>query len=199
MRWYAPLVIGAVLAGVGTAQAQQLSPVLTLDQDRLYVASAFGQRVQRDLAEASTVLSNENRRIETALVEEEQRLTDQRADMEPEEFRKLAEEFDARVTGIRQAQERKASDIQRRADRERARFFELAFPVLFQLVEETGAFAIIDNSAVIFSVRNIDITDEAIARVNAEIGEAPLPDDPGPTPQPRPEGAETEEQSQPDE
>ena len=44
--------------------AQVPSPVLTLNQDRLYVASEFGQRVQSELEAASAELSAENRRIE---------------------------------------------------------------------------------------------------------------------------------------
>lgn len=171
---------------MSAAHAQTQSPVLTLNQDRLYLSSEFGLRVQLELEQASTELSEENRRIEAALIEEEQRLTDERPSIDPEEFRALAADFDERVTSIRRAQDSKASAIQRRADTERARFFELAFPVLFELVQETGAFAILDNSAVIFSVRQIDITEAAIERVNREFGAAPLPIDPGPTPQQRP-------------
>lgn len=182
------LVLGVVLCAPALAQTQ--SPVLTLNQDRLYIASEFGQRVQAELEAASADLSGENRKIEAALVEEEQRLTDDRPTMTPAEFRKLADEFDERVTGIRRAQEQKANSIQRQADDERARFFELAFPVLLRLVEETGAVAILDNSAVIFSVRQIDITDAAIARVDAEVGAAPLPQDSGPQPQPRPDAGQ---------
>lgn len=186
-------MLAATWIAASAAFAQVQSPVLTLNQDRLYRDSEFGQRVQSELEAASTELSEENRRIEAALVEEEQRLTQDRPTMEPDAFRALAEEFDERVTGIRRAQDAKANALQRQADSERARFFELAFPVLFRLVEETGAFAILDNNAVIFSVRQIDITDQAILRVNEEIGAAPRPVDPGPAPQPRPSEDESTE------
>ncbi|PTX55889.1 periplasmic chaperone for outer membrane proteins Skp [Litoreibacter ponti] len=175
----------ACLAAPAYAQ-QQSSPILTLDQDRLYTASAFGQRVQSDLQQQSQDLSQENRRIEAALETEELRLTEERAEMDPEAFAALAQDFDERVTGIRRAQEAKADNIRRVAEQERARFFEAAFPVLLELVEETGAIAILNNEAVIFSVRQIDITDAAIARVDSIIGAAPLPPDPGQVPQQRP-------------
>ncbi len=181
------LCLAAVAGFAFQAHAQNISPVLTLNQDRLYVSSDFGKRVQRELEAASAELTAENRNIEAALVEEEQRLTDERAAMEPAEFRLLAEDFDERVTGIRQAQDRKANAIRNQADRERARFFELAFPVLLSMVEETGAVAILNNNAVIFSVRQIDITDAAIERVNAELGEAAPPAQTGPQPVQRPD------------
>ena len=175
------------------AQSIQPSPVLTLDQDRVYAASAFGKRVQEDLQKQSADLSQENRKIEAALEEEERRLTVEREGMSAEEFQKLAVDFDERVTGIRRAQAAKTESIRRQAEAERVRFFEAAFPVLLELVEETGAVAILNNSAVIFSVRQIDITDAAIERIDAAFGASPRPVDPGPLPLPRPnpEGAET--------
>lgn len=194
---FAPYLVAALLVAPSAPGAQTQSPVLTLNQDRLYLSSEFGQRVQRSLEQASTELAEENRQIETALIEEEQRLTDERPSMDPEEFRALAADFDERVTSIRRAQDTKASSIQRQADSERARFFELAFPVLFELVQETGALAILDNSAVIFSVRQIDITEVAIERINAEVGAAPLPVEPGPSPQQRPSENDSANDAQP--
>lgn len=187
-RCAAGALAGALaLASPVIAQGIQPSPILTLDQDRMYAGSAFGKRVQEDLQKQSSDLSQENRKIETALEEEERRLTEERATMEPEEFQKLAADFDERVTGIRGAQAAKADNIRRQADVERARFFEAAFPILLELVEETGAIAILNNTAVIFSVRQIDITDAAIARIDAAIGASPLPEDPGQLPVQRPE------------
>ena len=163
------------------------NPVLTLDQDRLYATSEFGMRVQAEITKDLEALSAENRQIEVALEAEERRLTDERVGMEPVEFQNLAAEFDMRVTEIREAQSSKAENIRSRADQERERFFEAAFPVLLSLVEESGAVAILNSSAVIFSIRKIDITDIAISRVNQELGAAPLPVDPGPLPIQRPE------------
>ena len=174
-RAFACCVMLLASAG-GAALAQQeptMAPILTLNQERLYANSLFGQRVRDDLAAASADLVAENRRIEVALVAEEGQLVTDRATMEPAKFRELAEEFDERVTGIRRAQSEKRDALQRAADAERTRFFELAFPVLFALVEETGALAILNQNAVILSSRAIDVTDQAIARINAEIGPAP--------------------------
>lgn len=153
----------------------------------MYAASAFGKRVQEDLQKQSNDLSQENRKIEAALEAEERRLTEERAGMAPENFQKLAADFDERVTGIRRAQASKTDNIRRQAEAERARFFEAAFPILLELVEESGAVAILNNTAVIFSVRQIDITDAAIARIDSVIGDSPRPVEPGPSQMPRPD------------
>lgn len=200
MTWRALAFCVALLALVsGPAAAQQepaAPPILTLNQERLYANSLFGQRVRDDLEVASADLVAENRRIEAALVTEESQLVTDRATMEPAEFRALAEEFDERVTGIRRAQSEKRDALQRAADAERVRFFELAFPVLFALVEETGALAILNQNAVILSSRSIDVTEQAIVRIDAEIGAAPPEPATDVAPSPRPDPDDPAQETQ---
>lgn len=146
------------------------SPVLTLDQDRLYIASRFGERMNRELEAASQALASENRQIEAELIEEERALTELRANLPGDEFRARAEAFDAKVESIRTARDAKARELARLRDSERQRFFESVLPVLDEIVRDMGAAVILDNRAVLLSVDQIDITDEAIARINAAIG-----------------------------
>lgn len=189
------VLVALICAGPVSAQTTEASraaqsPFLTLNQERLYQQSDFGKRVKAYLQDEAAKLGIENRRIDAALTEEEKRLTTERPTMEAAEFRVLAADFDERVTAIRQAQQSKQASIQREGDTERARFFELAFPVLLALVEETGAVAILNDAAVIFSIRQIDITDAAIIRVNEIVGAA-IPDpEQGPAPLPRPDTGE---------
>ncbi|GFE66826.1 OmpH family outer membrane protein [Litoreibacter roseus] len=186
--WRAALLLILLLApALGVAQEATQSPVLTLDQERLFESSAFGQRALADLQKARQELRAENARIQEDLITEEERLRDERPTLEPAAFQKLAADFDERVTAIRAAQDEKGTTILGTLETEKQRFFELAFPVLFELVEETGAVAILNDQAVIFSVRQIDITEAAIARVNQRIGAAPRPLDPRQSPRPRPQ------------
>ncbi|MBO6603587.1 MULTISPECIES: OmpH family outer membrane protein [Paracoccaceae] len=187
------------------ALAQQLSApsvptpapegILVLNQDRLFSTSLYGARVQRELEAAGERLAAENRQIEAQLTEEELRLTEQRPQMDPVAFRILAEEFDTRVGEIRAAQEAKAQSLSDQADDARQRFFELSFPILLELVRERGAAVIMDNRAVLLSAESVDITADALARVNAEIGDGgdavllPLPDPSPPLPRPAPEAS----------
>lgn len=173
-------------------------PILTLNQERLFASSAFGQRVRLTQEANSVALAAENRQIEAALEDEEQKLTEDRATMEPEAFRALAEDFDIRVTAIRRAQADKRTALQRDSEAERARFFELAYPVLFELVQETGALAILNQTAVILSARQIDVTELAIARIDAEIGEAPPEQEPAVAPVQRPSLPDPETEPQPE-
>ena len=161
----------------------QPSPVLTLDQDRLFQASAYGQRVAHDIDAAAAALTMENREIEAQLATEEKDLTTRRAAMTAAEFRPLADAFDAKVVAIRAAQEEKLVALNGLRDLERQAFYRAAAPVLGDLVRDAGAVAILDARAVFLSADRIDVTDEAIALVDRLLGAGPLPTaEPAPTP-----------------
>ena len=125
----------------------------------------------KQIETASAALAAENRRIEAELTAEEKALTDKRPAMPAEEFRKLADDFDARVTEFRQTQDGKARFIGRIHDAERQAFFAAALPVMAEVLRGHGAVAVLDSRAIFLSADAIDATEEMIARIDAEIGE----------------------------
>ncbi len=127
-------------------------------------------------------LQAENRKLEADLEAEEKALTERRATLPPEEFRLLADAFDAKVKGIRAARDAKANDLTAQREAARKTFIETAVPVLAAILRERGAAAIIDRSAVVLSFDRIDITDLAIARVDAQLA----PEGASVAPRPRP-------------
>ena len=145
--------------------------IFMLDQERLYRQSAFGQRVQQEILARSEEISRENQRLEEELKAEELALTERRPSLSPAEFRALADAFDAKVENIRAEQARKSADLNRFADSERRRFFDMTLPVLVSLAEEIGALAVFDSRTAILSSDLINITERAIARIDAEIGD----------------------------
>lgn len=176
----------AVLVGLAAPAASQEaaavpSPVVTVDQEALFDRSAFGLRSKAEIEAASAALAAENRTLEVELGEEERRLTDLRPATDPTEFRRMAAEFDARVVEVRRRQDQKGRDLARRQEEARQEFFRAALPILAELVRERGAVAILDSRAVILSADAIDITDEAVRRIDEVLG-----DGSGPAPGERP-------------
>lgn len=181
-RWLGAwgLALGVALAGPAAAQEFGVaqSPILTIDQDRLYAGSAFGQRARDELAADSSALAAENRRIESELIAEEEALTQQRPDLPPEEFRALADAFDEKVQRIRDEQDAKSRALARRDEAERQRFYSQIVGILGGLLRERGAVAIIERRSIFIAVEAIDITDAAIARIDATLGDgSDLPED----------------------
>lgn len=169
-----------LLAAAPTLSAQQLgtpvvevphSAILTLETDRLFAGSAFGKRVASEIEAESAVLSAENRKMEAELSAEEKQLTERRQTMEPVAFRALADAFDQKVQNIRRTQDAKARALSQKADKSRGSFLRAARPVLETLMVEAGASVILERSSVFLSANASDVTDEAIARIDAAIGD----------------------------
>jgi len=154
-----------------TESDQVRSPVLTIDTDRLFGESRFGQRILSDLGQATEALATENRRIEAELKEEERSLTERRPDMDVETFRDEADAFDARVQRIRQEQDAKERALQDRLADGQESFLARATPILGRLMLDRGAVVILDRRTVFLGVGIVDVTDDAIDAIDAEIGE----------------------------
>jgi Skp family chaperone for outer membrane proteins len=164
------------------------SPLLTIDPDRLFSQSQYGLRIQQELRQKTTELATENRQIETELEAEELALTEQRPRLTLEDFRALADDFDLKVSSMRNRQDGKTRALQRLRDRERQTFLTNALPMLSDIMRESGAVAIIESRSVFVTADQIDITDIAIARMDATLGDGSvLRSLPATAPEPRPE------------
>jgi Skp family chaperone for outer membrane proteins len=177
---------GPVPAQEQSASVEQLplgqvkSPILIIDPERLFAESLFGQRLGKEVTAQSEQLAEENARIVAALDAEERSLTARRPGLPAEEFRAAAGAFDDRVQVIRAEQEAKARNLTQIVNRGREVFLNAATPVLAEIMRAAGAAVILDRRSVYLGVDAIDITDSAIAMIDARIGDgAALQESPG--------------------
>lgn len=147
------------------------SSILVLDTEELFLGSAYGRRVLQDIQADSLSLNQENREIEAELTAEELALTEQRATLSAEEFRPLAEAFDRKAQQIRAEQRAKATEIRSRPDQARQEFIQLTQAILAQIMRENRALAIFERSEAVLFAEAIDITQLAIARIDAVLGD----------------------------
>ena len=162
--------------GAAHAHLQPVGPVAVLDQDALFAESEFGRRTRTEVEAASNALAAENRAIEAALAAEERDLTERRPTMEPEAFRAEAAAFDARVQDIRRERDARESALQLARSNASTQFFERVRPIVGQLMIERGASTVIDSRSVFVTVRSVDITQAAVARIDAELATPPADD-----------------------
>lgn len=152
---------------VGRAAAQEARPpFLYLSEERILTASRAGAALLEQEAAARDALRAEARQIEAAFEDEERQLTDQRATMPPEEFRKLADAFDGRVVEARRQQDERAAQLAQEFDQKRRQFYADVGPVLVKLMERLGAVAILDEKSVLLADQSINITDQVIAEID---------------------------------
>lgn len=173
----------------GTASVQVVPTILTVDIDRLFAQSQFGERIAQNYTEEGTALLAENQRIAAALREEELVLAQQRPEMDPAVFRIEAAAFDEKAQAIRRAQDAKETALDNMLSEGRTQFLEVTRPILGQLMADRGAVAMLERRSVLLALGSIDVTDEAIVRIDDAIGdgvdEVPDPEQtPLPTPDP---------------
>ena len=152
-------------------QAQQVPSVLVIESDRLFVETAYGRRLADELAQQAAIWQQENERIVAELVSEERSLTERRPTMTPEAFRAEAEAFDAKVQDVRRERDAKNQELQQLSAEARASFEERVQTILAAILIDRGASVLLDQRVVILSVSSINITDDAIARIDAELGD----------------------------
>ena len=160
-----------LLLAVPAAAQEGRPPILIIDSDRLYSESDYGRRVAADLAALATEVQAENDRIVETLTQEERSLTLRRPTMTPEAFRAESEAFDAKVQEVRRARDAKNLEFQRANAEARADFEERVQSILANIMIERGAVMVMEQRNVVLSIRAANITDAAIARINAELGD----------------------------
>lgn len=152
--------------------AQQTSPpVLIIDSDRLFAETLYGRRIASDLTAMAAEFQAENDRIVESLTLEERSLTLRRPEMTPEAFRAEAEAFDAKVQEVRRVRDAKNVELQVANAEARAEFEERVQGIVANIMLERGAIIVLEQSNVVLSVRAANITDDAIVRIDAELGD----------------------------
>ncbi len=174
--------VGAGPAGPALAQnldgqfdqqlGQVVSPILLLDRERLFSDSAYGKRISAQLEAERQRQEARTRAIEEELKAEELALTRERANLSVEEFRARADAFDAKVESLRAERDRAQADLVAQIEQARARFLQQISPVLAAILRESGAVIMLDKRVALLASRQIDVTDQAIARIDAALAES---------------------------
>ena len=148
-------------------QADPVSPIVVIDREAVLTGTVLGRSLLEEIDAASAALAAENDEIEAALSAEEIEITRQRPNLSPEEFRALADTFDARVQAMRETQDAKTRALLERRERLGERFWEEVLPLLGEVASARGALIVLDRTAVFLSSDTVDITQETIARIDA--------------------------------
>lgn len=140
--------------------------VLVIDTQRMINFSSLGQEVSAQLASQEEALRLENQQISDALAKEEQEITEQRDNLSPEAFTALADAFDKKTQRLRAEQAEKLLALSQRREQMANDLLQVAMPVLKDIMREAEAQALIDVQYVILAAEHLNITDEAIERID---------------------------------
>lgn len=152
------------------APPQGPPPFLLLNQERILTGSRVGQAILAEEEAARDALRAEAREIDARFEAEERALTEQRATMEPDAFRALADAFDQRVVEARRGQDERSNALVIEFDRRRRQFYNDVAPILVGLLSRYQAHAILDESTVLLADQSLNITDVVISEIDARLG-----------------------------
>ncbi len=174
-------LIAVLCGGSATAQTAETAPatqslILVIDQERIFAESRLGAAALNEIEQAAVNLAAENRQIEAELLSEEQALTERRGTVPAAEFSELADAFDAKVRQLRDEQDTKSRALSRAREEARQAFFGDIGGILSDIARERGAVVMLERRQVFLSVDVIDVTDEAIARINDALDRGDTPE-----------------------
>ncbi len=151
----------------------QAANILIVSQDELFSNSALGKDILQLEQDERDKLIEEGRQIGAAFEAEEKQLTALRDTMAPEEFRILADAFDAKVVAARAAQETNDTNLIANIEARRRAFYGVIAPILAQVMQRYNATVILDRRSALLFDRNLDITREAIESLDKAYSENP--------------------------
>lgn len=160
--------VACLLTAVTLCLANALSaqPLLTVELERVLQGSEYGQAILNEEAAKIDALRQRGREVDSQFEAEELRLTAQRAELPPDEFRQLAEQFDARVIATRAELQQQGRTLEQENQERRQAFFNDVTPILVGILEETGATAIVEHRALLVARQDLNITEEVIKRLD---------------------------------
>lgn len=167
------LALAVVLSAFATpaallSQEQPSRPFLFLNQERILTGSEAGQALLAEEMTASDALRADARAIDSGFEEEESDLTELRPTLAPEQFRKLADVFDARVVEARREQDDRSAALALEFEQKRRQFYAQVAPLLVGLMEHYNALAIFDENSVLLADQTLDITESVIAEIDSK-------------------------------
>lgn len=153
---------------LSVADARSASRILIVDVERIYRESRAGQSIREAEAALNEQTEDELNARRSALRAESDALTQRRETMAEEEFRQREAAFRRDVADLRRFRRERAREIRRAAAEARTELRQAVEPILVALMRDWRAEVMIDARAVILRASALDITDEAILRLDEQ-------------------------------
>lgn len=158
----------------GEAAPTRLFPILVIRQASLFSESLAARSIANQAAAAESALDAELDTIGESLRNRERELSDQRATLPKAEFDALATEFERDVRAFYARSQRERGLVDQAVSRARSELRRGAQAVLIEIMRRHGALVMLDEEQVVLSVQVLDVTQEAIDRLNQSVPDITL-------------------------
>ena len=170
-------MLALLCAAPVAAQQQDAAPavtVLVVDMQRIKSDTAAGRDMLNKTVEIRKRIQDAIAARAESLREEEQRLAEERDSLDPADFRERVRAFEQQVFANREFSERESRRLQLVLSRASGMLRERATLVLAAIMREREAELLLDATQIVLSADRLDITNEAIRRLDAVMPEMPI-------------------------
>ncbi len=164
----------ALAQGDDAAPVAAPTAVLVVDMQRIKSDTAAGRDMLAKTVEIRRRIQAGIEEREAALREEERRLAEERGSLGPGDFRERVRAFEQQVIDNRAFSERESRRLQLVLSRASGLLRDRVTAVLAAIMRERGAELLLDSTQIVLSADRLDITDEAIGRLDAVMPEMPV-------------------------
>lgn len=178
----AALILQAIVLGWPSASKsageEQLAPTVAavVDYQRVLQEAAASKSIAEQMEARRKAYQDEIAKEEQRLYEAERELSKQRSILSDEAVNTKQKELETEVQAVRELTQKRRKQLDE-VSAEAVRKVERAlFDVLTTIAEHRGLNVVLPTSQVLFFSRQIDLTDEVLAELDATLSEVPVTD-----------------------
>lgn len=141
--------------------------VLIINMQRVFREADAARSIQKQAEEIRESIQQQLATYQESLRDEEQELVALRQTLPPAEFSARVEDFETRVRALKRASSERGSTLQKALFDANEELKKRLRPELIAIMQERSAAIMLDERNVVISARALDVTGEAIERLNA--------------------------------
>jgi len=169
-RFYAFLQIFLVAMILAfPAQAQSEGSFAVVDIDRLMSDSKAGRSIQNQLQNSRESFQSEFSQKEQELREKEKEILQQRDSLSAEQFAQKRQEFESSLLETRKLFQQRRNSMDEALSEAMVQLRKEIVEISADLAEEEGYSMILSRDNVVIVEKDLDVTDEALKRLNKNI------------------------------
>lgn len=151
-----------------------INGIVVVDIQQLEAESNAAKKLKEKLKSKREKFQKEIMAEEKKLRDEQQKIIDQKDELEPEEFKKKAQAFEKGLISAQQKIQEKKVEFDKSVGEALSKLRTEVVRVVGNLATENNYKLVVTRQNVVIVEKNVDITNEALARMNKDVKDIPL-------------------------
>lgn len=157
------------VAAASTASAASPAVILIVNTEQIFSQAKVGVSVRDQIQDMARKLQAEDKKAQDAIEAEAKKLTEQRALLSPEDFKKKIEALQKKDEIHQRMMSRKGQELKLAADNARREIEAAIRPIFQAIMDKNGATILLDQSVVLAGGVDLDVTAEVLKQLDAKL------------------------------